>query len=359
MDKCDCQQDQFCSRYQREMTGRFREICQGINVDMGTAAAFRAQWLREVGMATPASMGTPSPLLLRTDQMPGDAVAMTAAIYSLHKTYPGKYVTAVESQWPEVFTHNPDVTPPIADSKPLHMHYPAIHACNERGIHFMQAWCEHLSAALGVPIPLQTNRPHLYFPRPDDDGYGDSPIEDYWIVCSGGKRDFTTKLWGWKNYQEVINILRGKVRFIQVGAKEDCHFPHHGAEKMVGKTTLRQLFDLVRRARGVLCGISLLMHVAAAIERPAVVIAGGREPVQWNSYPKQTYVHTIGALPCRSTQGHIGHACWRSRVAPLGDGSFYDRDTCERPVAGLPLCMGIIAPDEIARLVMRYNDFVR
>lgn len=336
------------------MRGRFRELCAGVNVDLGTATVFREQWGREAGMVTPAHANASTPLLLRTDQMPGDAVAMTAAIYSLHRAHPGKYLTAVESPWPEVFAHNPDVTPTRPDSKLLHMHYPAIHASNERAIHFMQAWCEHLEAALGIRIPLLTNRPRLYFDMYD---YDDPLVGAYWVVCSGGKRDFTNKLWGHDNYQRVIDELRGRVRFIQVGNKEDVHFPHYGMEKVVGKTTLRQLFDLVRRARGVLCGVSLLMHVAAALERPAVVIAGGREPVAWNAYPRQQYVHTVGALLCSSSQGHVGQACWRARVTPLGDGSFYDRDTCERPVDGSPLCMRLIAPEEVARLVLRYNDY--
>lgn len=357
MDTCQCQQDGYCPRYGKDMTGRFREICAGVNVDVGTAAAFRAQWDLETKNTQPINSTSsqqihPTKLLLKTDQMPGDAVAMTAAIYSLHIAYPGKYLTAVDSKYPEVFAHNPHVTPSTSEHRPLHMHYPAIHQCNSRGIHFMQGWCEHLSSALGVSVPLLTDRPHLYFPDQDL-----PPVENYWVVCSGGKRDFTTKLWGHANYQAVIFSLRGKVRFIQVGNINDDH-PHLvGAEDMVGETTLRQLFNLVRRARGVLCGISLLMHVAAALDKPAVVIAGGREPVQWNTYPKQTYVHTVGALPCRSTQGHLGRACWRSRVVPLGDGTVYDNETCERPVGGLPLCMGLISPDEVAHLVLRYNQY--
>lgn len=360
---CECAEDKFCPRYQRDMVGRFRAICRGDDVDVGTAAAFREQWAREAGATgTPTNGFTPSPILLRTDQMPGDTVVMTAAIYSLHRAHPGKYLTAVESPYPEVFKHNPDVIKSnmwkgrtlqwVQDSnyKILQMHYPAIHQCNDRGIHFMQGWCEHISAALGINVPLLTDRPRLYFPDPDP------PTEDYWVVCSGGKQDFTNKLWGWVKYQEVVARC-STIEFIQVGDKVEDQPRLRGTEDMVGKTTLRQLFDLVRRARGVLCGVSLLMHVAAALDKPCVVIAGGREPVAWNAYPKQQYVHTVGVLPCRSVQGHAGRACWRSRTVPLGDGSFYDRDLCERPVDGSPQCMEMIEPEEIARLILRYNDY--
>jgi ADP-heptose:LPS heptosyltransferase len=350
---CDCPAPGFCQRFQREMCGRWFELCRGINTDIGTAAAFRAQWDHEAAEKI-AVLGLPKtparPITLLTDQAVGDAVSMTAAIYSLHKAHPGKYLTSVSSLWPEVFAYNPDVSPPATETALLHMHYPAIHQSNQRGIHFMQGWTEFLGDALGIVVPLLTDRPRLYFPDRDP------PVEDYWIVCSGGKRDLTNKLWGHHNYREVVSSLKGLVWFVQVGGSLDDHLRILDAEDMVGKTTLRQLFNLVRRARGVLCGVSLLMHVAAALEKPAVVIAGGREPVSWNSYPKQQYVHTVGSLPCRDVKGRVGGACWRSRVVPLGDNTVLDKNPCERPANGIPRCMEMISPASVAELVLRYNQ---
>lgn len=366
MQLCECKSDGFCSRYQCEMVGRMREICAGINVDLGTAAAFREQWLREAGGPRMSSSSmTPTPLLLKTDQAPGDAVAMTAAIYSLHRAHPGRYVTAVESRWPEVFAHNPDVVDvdsiPAASWNELRMHYPAIHQSNERGIHFMQGWCEFLSLALGYQVPLLTNRPHLYFDTPEP------PVEDYWVVCSGGKTDFTNKLWGCDNYRRVVYMLskEQRVQFVQVGDSVDNHpslsvkkefYPHcDNVRSVVGMTRLCDLFRIVRKSRGVLCGVSLLMHVAAALEKPCIVVAGGREPVAWNAYPKQHYLHTVGALPCSDPTGKVGGACWRSRVVPLGDGTILDRHTCEYPVDGVAGCMKMIKPNEVAELILRYD----
>lgn len=386
MNFCDCTQDGYCPRYNREMKGRFREICAGINVDLGTAAAFREQWQREYETIhkfeyMPTFTKPPTPLLLRTDQAPGDALVMTAAIYSLHQSHPGKYVTAVESYWPDVFMHNPDVYEHFIPDKnndwsdylTVHMHYPAIHDSNKRGIHFMQGWCEFLGKALDIHVPLITNRPCIYF----DKEYDLDDIGDYWLICSGGKNDFTNKLWGFHNYQKLVHLLRDKIKFVQVGgarpivpwhpgtngSQNDSH-PHlSGVDNMVGKTSLRDLFDLVRRARGVVCGVSLLMHVAAAFNKPAVVIAGGREPVQWNAYPNQQYVHTVGCLPCYTHTGEKG-ACWRSRVIPQGDNKVLDEHTCIYPVqlnyAGvrittIPECMYMIYPEHIANLVMMYD----
>ena len=216
-----------------------RELCAGANVDIGTAAALREQWRREV-QDHGAIINTTNltHLLLRTNQAPGDAVVMTAAIYSLHRAYPGQYKTSVDSLWLEVFEHNPDVVPPAHDMTELVMHYPAIHQSNRRGIHFMHAWCEHISSALNVDVPLLTNRPHLYFSDTAP------PMEDYWLVCSGGKGDFTCKDWGDNRYQQVIDILRGSVKFVQVGNDTLRQPQLNGAHYMVGKTSLRHLFWL-------------------------------------------------------------------------------------------------------------------
>ena len=351
---CDCTSDGYCNRYGRVMAGRFREICAGRNTDLGTAAAFRAQWQQEAPSSVQINQGKPIPLLLKTAQAPGDAVAMTAAIYSLHKAHPGRYLTAVESPWPEVFANNPYVVPARSDMAPLEMHYPAIHQSNHRAIHFMQGWCEFLSMALGVNVPLLTNRPHLYFEHPLPKLLPGHLRANYWVLCAGGKRDFTNKQWPY--YKELVQRLKSDITFVQVGSANDNHPPIEDTiTGVLGHTTLSDLFELVRRARGVVCGVSLLMHVAAALEKPAVVIAGGREPVAWNAYPKQHYVHTVGCLPCSDPQGHVGGACWRSRTIPLGDSAVLDKDPCLFPEDGAPRCMRMIKADTIAELVLRCN----
>ncbi|WP_339910221.1 hypothetical protein [Symmachiella dynata] len=111
-------------------------------------------------------------------------------------------------------------------------------------------------------------------------------------------------------------------------------------------------------ASGVLCGVTFLMHLAAAVERPTgvrglrpcVVVAGGREPPHWEAYPGHQFLHTIGALPCCATGG-----CWRSRAVPLQDGSKHDHSLCEYPVDGFPLCMQLVTPDRVVDAVMMYG----
>ena len=133
-----------------------------------------------------------------------------------------------------------------------------------------------------------------------------------------------------------------------------------------GKTKLRQLVRLVYHAQGIVCPVTLLMHLAAAIEvkggkpknRPCVVVNGGREPVHWEAYPHHQFVHTIGALPCCEHGG-----CWKSRTVPLGDGDKKDESLCVSVLPAdlaadrsgpLPRCMDMISAEEVARRVELY-----
>lgn len=127
-----------------------------------------------------------------------------------------------------------------------------------------------------------------------------------------------------------------------------------------GKTTLRELIRLVYHAQGVLCPVSLVMHLAAAVEckpgqpgrRPSVIVAGGREPPNWEAYPDHHFIHTIGMLPCCEQGG-----CWRSRSVPLGDGDAKDQPNqlCVDVVANLPRCMHLITPAEVVQRIELCN----
>jgi ADP-heptose:LPS heptosyltransferase len=115
-------------------------------------------------------------------------------------------------------------------------------------------------------------------------------------------------------------------------------------------------------ADGVVCPVTFAMHLAAAVpvrpngrkSRPCVVIAGGREPSQWEAYPSHTFLHTCGALKCCDHGG-----CFKSRVKPLYDGAESDNSLCVMPVEignkdFLPKCMDMIAASDVIQAVERY-----
>ena len=50
-------------------------------------------------------------LILRNLLSPGDIVMLTAALRDLHKCYPREFVTDVRTSCPELWDHNPYLTP--------------------------------------------------------------------------------------------------------------------------------------------------------------------------------------------------------------------------------------------------------
>jgi hypothetical protein len=187
---------------------------------------------------------------------------------------------------------------------------------------------------------------------------GDAP---FWLVCAGGKHDITVKWWAAERYQEVVNHFRGRIQFLQVGHAGHHHPRLDGVMDLRGRTDLRQLIRLVYNAQGVLCGVTALMHLAAAVPRPphrpglrpCVVIAGGREPPPWEAYPGHQFLHTVGALPCCREDG-----CWKARTQALGDGAPEDEldARCVDVAGSLPRCMRLITSGDVIRRIENYVE---
>lgn len=306
-------------------------------------------------------------LILRNAQSPGDIVMLTAAVRDLHWTYPGQFATDVRTPCPELWENNPYLTS-LADDDPdariVDCEYPLIHRSNDAPYHFIHGFIEHLNEALRLAIRPQLFRGDVHVSDTEKSWY--SQVEEtcgrplpFWIVVAGGKHDYTTKWWAHERYQRVVDYFRGHVLFVQVGESGHAHPPLRGVLDLRGRTTLRQLVRLVYHAQGVLCPVTLLMHLAAAVEcppavvrnRPCVVVAGGREPPHWEAYPFHQFLHRAGALRCCDHGG-----CWRSRVVPLGDGDEKDapENRCVDVVGTLPRCMNLIAAEDAIRAIEVY-----
>ncbi len=311
-----------------------------------------------------------TPLILRNFQSPGDIVMLTAAVRDLHARHPGRFVTDVRTPCPALWEHNPHITP-LDERDPavevIDCEYPLIHRSNQEPWHFVHGFGAFLSQRLGVDIRPTAFKGDLHISDAEKSWF--SQVEEivgrpvpFWIVAAGGKTDFTIKWWDPQRYQAVVDRLGDRIVFVQVGEVSHYHPPLRGVIDLRGKTDLRQLVRLVYHAQGTLSPVSLLMHLAAAIEmkpsyrvknRPAVVVAGGREPVQWEAYPHHQFLHTQGALRCCDDGG-----CWKSRTVPLGDGDDKDRPEhlCVDVVGSLPRCMDMITVDDVVRRIELYFE---
>jgi len=308
-------------------------------------------------------------LILVNFQAPGDLVMLTAATRDLHRCHPNHFITDVRTTCPQLWENNPYLRPlDMADPEVqvLECHYPLIQSSNQRPVHFIHGFMDDLNQRLGLHIePTKlAGDIHLSASEKSDP----SPVEaitgmdvPYWIIVAGGKFDFTIKWWHFRRWQSVVNHFPGRILFVQVGETDHYHPALEGVLDLRGKTSLRDLIRLVYHAQGVLCPITFLMHLAAAVEvkpgssspRPCVVVAGGREPPTWEAYPGHEFIHTVGRLSCCVTGG-----CWRSRSVPLGDGDEKDapRHLCVDTVNNLPRCMHLITPSMVIEKVEQFLE---
>lgn len=292
---------------------------------------------------------------------------LTAAVRDLHRAHPGEFLTDVRTPFPDLWAYNPYLTP-IADDDPeaetVDCHYPLIHQSNDTPVHFLHGFPAYLNERLGTRIRVTDFKGDIHL-GPDERAWFDQvraldPDDTpFWLVVSGGKHDFTIKWWDDQRYQQVVDHFRGRIHFVQVGEASHHHPGLRGAIDLRGRTTIRQLIRLMHHAQGVLCGVTFLMHLAAAVEapagaprnRPCVVVAGGREPPHFTAYPHHQFIHTVGALHCCADGG-----CWRSRTVPLGDGDEKDHpdQLCVDVVGTLPRCMDMIAAADVIRRIELY-----
>ena len=315
-------------------------------------------------------------LLLKHFLSPGDVLMLTAVVRDLHLTFPGQYETDVETSCSDLWEHNPYVTKleeNAPDVETIVCEYPLIHQSNSMPYHFIHAFRLFLGEKLGVNIRPHAFKGDIHLSAEEKgwlsqvDEITGTPDTRFWIIVSGGKKDFTAKWWDPARCQEVVDHFKDRLLFVQCGADGDHHV-HQDLENVInltGKTDLRQMVRLMHHADGVICPVTMFMHLAAAVEtrsgrpqnRPCVVVAGGREPSHWEAYPHHAFLHTNGCLPCCDFGG-----CWKSRIVPLGDGDEKDNSLCELPVLAasgrvLPKCLDMIRTADVIGAVERYLEF--
>jgi hypothetical protein len=308
-------------------------------------------------------------LVLANIQSPGDVVVLTAAVRDLHLSYPGRFLTDVRTYCPDLWLHNPFITSLRLGDPGVRLvpcTYPLVQESNRRPVHLLDGFIQELNQQLGVEIRKTVLRGDVYLS--DEEKAAPSQVQEllgedlpFWIVSGGGKFDVTVKWWHFRRWQTVVDHFRGKLLFVQIGEQGHYHPPLNGVLDLRGKTTLREFVRLIYHARGVLCPITSAMHLAAAVgvnpgnpnPRGCVVVAGGREPLAWFSYPEHYVLHTIGRLPCCAEAG-----CWRSRTVALGDGLQFDepKGLCVDVVNGLPHCTALIQPSDVIAAIESYEN---
>lgn len=317
--------------------------------------------------------------ILAHKRSPGDIVTMSALVRDIHLTHPGKYETDVQTTVMPVWDNNPYLTrlwnhdqhnPQLfqRNVETITCQYgKGITEQNSETIHFVPYWHRDFERQTGIKVKCHYPYGDLHLTEKEK---SESPINGrYWLVMTGGKSDFTIKVWNTGFFQETANRLNNMgLGFVQSGAAFGGHW--HPKVKgsnvvdLVGWGGFREWVRQVYHADGVICGVTGAMHIAAALHKPCVVIAGGREAWWWEAYVRENkgflgcqdkirvphrFLHTIGQLSCCKHRG-----CWRNKVVQISG----DKSVCKMPIMTeiMPMaaCMEMITPDMVEHSVLSY-----
>jgi hypothetical protein len=112
--------------------------------------------------------------------------------------------------------------------------------------------------------------------------------------CMGGILPMRNKEWFVDRFQYVVNALRDEYKFIQLGSTTDPVLDH--VDDLRGRTSIRESASILHHARLYVGTVGFLMHLARAVECPAVIVYGGREAPWQSGYISN--VNLYSAMPC-------------------------------------------------------------
>jgi ADP-heptose:LPS heptosyltransferase len=309
--------------------------------------------------------------ILKHRRSPGDIVVMTALPRDIAMQHPGKYQIGVDTSFSGLWENNPYVTKLDKKDKTVKVidldYGEGIRKQRQETVHFLTYFHKDFTKKTGIPVSLGLPYGDLHLTAQERGAY--QIKSRYWVINAGGKSDATVKVWWTKYFQETADLLKQHgIEVVQVGATEKDHWHPKLSNviSLVGRTNLRQLMAIIANADGVISGITAVMHMAAALQRPCVVTAGGREAWYWEAYVRENaglgglhiaeklavphrYLHTIGLLDCCRYCG-----CWKNKVVPTGK----DKLICLKPIKGatqtVPACMDMITPEMVEQAVLSY-----
>ena len=308
----------------------------------------------------------------------GDTVALSGVVRDLNLTYPGKYRISMAGSYSSYWRYFPYVYPldPNLNAPVIQMEYDDGIRESASGVkqHFVTFFHKKWKQRTGIDVPVLYPKGEIFL----GPNKNEKLVEGrYWVVVAGGKVDMTAKWWLPSRFQGVVDtLLKCGINCVQAGAAftRNVHPVLNNVKYMVGATDdIADLFRLIYHAEGVICGITSFMHIAAAFNKPCVVLAGGREEWWWEGYSNHgqfpatcapvkvphKFLHTIGQMDCCKTSG-----CWKKRTVPIDQTDLTSAKAklqlCVNPIRDreqpVPECLDRITVDHVVEKVMEYYE---
>lgn len=192
---------------------------------------------------------------------------------------------------------------------PAHFTAADIASDHRRRISEMEFCSEVLARQWNVTLDFSRLRPEIHFDAAELQAMAAKfPLpRKYGLIRPAGPTTYTqNREWKVERYQEVVHRSPWIV-WVQAGAADEPRLK--GVIDLCGRANLRELFYLIRGARGVLAGEGLPNHVAAAFDVPSFVVFSG-----FNHVELSLYANTIPIV--RSPQVECA-PCWKLTPCPV------------------------------------------
>lgn len=267
-------------------------------------------WFRQ-DRRTRAEYGGASRYVFFGGTGPGDDLMLSTVLHELRQR--GERRLGVLTRFPELFTHSPDVEV----VRPMrHDHLSliartgvrvdhAVYLAGQREPDIDVAPPRHILAEMcrtsGITGQIAL-RPYVYLSEAEQATASAYRVKPY-IVMQSSRRASTvplgTKEWKPEHFDAVARGLARHCRVVQIGQPGEPALA--AAEDWRGQTTLRESAVLLAGAAGFVGLVGFLMHLARAVDCPAVIVAGGREHPRQSGY--LAFTNLYSAVPCAP--------CWR------------------------------------------------
>jgi len=234
---------------------------------------------------------------------PGDDLLCTVVAHELKRRDGRQW--AVMSDHPELFQLNPDVEAVIPVSEALFgaiqamgggalkVGYPVTVQDYQGAVAPTRHIAAHLCESAGISGTIDL-MPRITLSA-EELGYGRLSAPQIAIMSAGSSRiPIPNKEWVPGRFQAVVDALRGRYVFVQLGSERDPKL--EGAVDLRGRTTLRQAAAVIANSLTFVGLVGFLMHLARAVERRSVIVYGGREAPWQSGYTGN--INLTGEVPC-------------------------------------------------------------
>lgn len=346
---------------------RLLDVASTLGIDLGVPMTQPIKVMKEI--------------VFHNRQRIGDMLMFTTGVRDFKTAFPDTRVNVISTAM-HIWDHNPHLDRTLAtylenghtlesikaEDYPAHTNVVKIgpgkmtNASNRIDWHFANAYRVSMEDNLGVHIPQGESRPDIWLTREEYEAPRVTP-DPYWLIIGGGEKGWGCKMYPWDRWQEVIN-QNPDLLFYQLGSQGDGHPKLQGKNVVdyIGKTEdrntgIRDLFKLFLNAEGSIGLVSFHMHLSGALYKPAVVVAGAREPVSFTRYQGHQYLSNEGCLPCAETTAcwHCAtHAC-TNLVNDKGEHVTLTKEDGAHARDGImPRCVDMIEPQDITRAINEY-----